>query len=67
MGFVVAFFRWRWLERRLDFHVFCDGRILKTTVGKMPSGKVLDRYNGVDETEIKKKVQTEATGLEVPV
>ena len=67
VGFVVAYFRLRWLERRLDFHVFCDGRILKTTVGKMPSGKVLDRYNGVDETEIKKKVQTEATGLEVPV
>lgn len=51
-GFIVAYFRLRWLERRLDVHVFCNGRILKRAVGVRPSDKVLDRYDGVDETEL---------------
>ncbi len=51
-GFLAAYFRLRWLERNLDVHVFCTGRILKGAVGSMPSGKVLDRYNGTDETEL---------------
>lgn len=51
-GFLVAYFRLRWLERHLDAHVFCNGRILKRAVGMMPSNKVLDRYNGINETEV---------------
>ncbi len=49
-GFLVAYFRLRWVERNLDTHVFCTGRILKYVLGVQPSGKVLDRYTGVDET-----------------
>lgn len=52
IGFIVAYFRLRWLERRLDVHVFCNGKILKRAVGIRPSNKVLDRYNEIDETEL---------------
>ncbi len=51
-GFLTAYFRLRWLERHLDAHVFCTGRLLKRALGRMPSGKVLDRRTGKDETEL---------------
>lgn len=47
-GFLTAVFRLRWLERNLDRHVFCGGQILKHAVGKMPSNKVMDRYQETD-------------------
>ena len=47
-GFLAAYFRLRWLERHLDIHVFCNGKILKRAAGNMPSGKVVDRYDGTE-------------------
>ena len=52
VGFIAAYFRLRWTERNFDTHVFCNGRILKSALGVRPSGKVFDRYNGIDETEL---------------
>lgn len=51
-GFIVAYFRLRWLERNLDAHIFCKEHIFKRVTGLRPSGKVLDRRNGIDETEL---------------
>lgn len=51
-GFAAAYFRLRWTERNYDTHVFCTGRILKPAAGIRPSGKVLDRHSGIDETEL---------------
>lgn len=51
-GFLVSYFRLRWLERNLDAHIFCRDHIIKSTTRLRPSGKVLDRRNGIDETEL---------------
>ena len=52
VSFIAAYFRLRGTERNFDTHVFCNGRILKPALGVRPSGKVFDRYNGIDETEL---------------
>lgn len=51
-GFLVSYFRLRWLEHNLDTHIFCRDHILKRNTGVRPSGKVLDRHSGIDETEL---------------
>lgn len=48
IGFLTAYFRLRWLERHLDRHVFCGGQLLQHAVGKMPSNKVMDRYEDAE-------------------
>lgn len=42
-GFTVAYFRLRWVEKHMDVHIFCRGRVLKHGRGKQPSGQVFDR------------------------
>ena len=44
LGWVYVYFRLRWVERNLDVHIFCKGRLIATTKGKMPAAKVYDRY-----------------------
>lgn len=44
IGWVYVYFRLRWVERNLDVHIFCKGRLIATTKGKMPDAKVYDRY-----------------------
>ena len=51
-GFIAAYFRLRWIESNFDTHTFCTGRILKPAAGVRPSGKVFDRRNGIDETQL---------------
>lgn len=46
LGFCVAYYRLRWLEKHLDEHIFCRGSILAAGHGKKPSSKVFDRYAG---------------------
>jgi len=43
LGFTVAYYRLRWLEANLDEHIFCQGNLLETSLGKKPSAKVFDR------------------------
>ncbi|MBQ8640133.1 MAG: exopolysaccharide Pel transporter PelG [Lachnospiraceae bacterium] len=43
-GWTVSYFRLRWLEKHLDVHIFCSGRLLKSGQGKQPDSKVFDRY-----------------------
>lgn len=43
IGFSVAYFRIRKMERTLDIHIFCNGSILKRGKGKMPSNLVYER------------------------
>lgn len=45
VGWTVAYFRLRYLERGLDEHIFCDGNLMKMGRGTKPSSKVFDRYN----------------------
>lgn len=44
IGWVYVYFRLRWVERNLDVHIFCRGRLIATTKGRMPTAKVYDRY-----------------------
>jgi hypothetical protein len=39
-----AYHRLRWIERNLDIHTFCKGRLIATIKGKMPSALVFNRY-----------------------
>ena len=43
-GWTYSYFRLRWVEKNLDVHIFCKGRLLATSKGRMPSAKVYDRY-----------------------
>lgn len=60
VGFTIAYFRLRWVERNLDYHIFCAGSLLKSGSGKKPPGKVMDlrdpalREAGRKETKKKK-------------
>lgn len=48
-GWIYVYFRLRWVERNLDVHIFCKGRLIGTEKGKMPSSLVYDRYERPDE------------------
>lgn len=43
VGFTIAYIRIRKMEKNLDVHVFCNGRILKRGKGAMPSNLVYER------------------------
>ena len=51
VGWTVAYFRLRTIEKTLDVHVFCNGNIMKKAKGTCPSNKVFDRYALVAEQE----------------
>ena len=40
VGWCVAYWRLRWVERHMDVHVFCRGTLISYGKGKMPSGMV---------------------------
>lgn len=42
-GWSFAYLRLRWVERNMDVHIFCKGRLLRKGRGKKPSSKVFDR------------------------
>ena len=42
MGWCVAYFRLRWVERHLDEHIFCVGTLIKYGKGKALPSKVYD-------------------------
>lgn len=44
VAWTYVYFRLRWVERNLDVHIFCKGRLIAATKGRMPSAKVYDRY-----------------------
>lgn len=43
VGWTVAYLRLRWVERRLDIHIFCKGNLMKRAEGSMPSNKVYEK------------------------
>lgn len=53
VGFGVAYYRLRLLERSLDIHIFCNGNIMKRGIGRMPSNRVY--YNGKLSVKNKKR------------
>ena len=44
VGFSVAYYRLRVMEKTIDVHIFCNGNIMKRGHGSCPSNKVFDRY-----------------------
>lgn len=44
IGFSVAYYRLRVMEKTIDVHIFCNGNIMKRGHGTCPSNKVFDRY-----------------------
>lgn len=42
-GWTIAYVRLRGIEKHLDAHIFCNGILLKTGVGKKPESKIYDR------------------------
>ena len=53
VGWTVAYFRVRWVERHLNEHIFCRGSIVEELNRPMPSPKVYDRRLGgfIDDEE----------------
>ena len=51
VGWGVAYFRLRVMEKTLDIHVFCAGNILKKGRGKKPSNKVYEKTFSAGEKE----------------
>lgn len=43
VGWCVAYFRLRFMEKNIDRHVFCSGSIIKKGKGERPSNKVFSR------------------------
>ncbi len=55
VGFTVAYFRLRNIEKNLDVHIFCNGNLLDRGPGKkQPSNVVYDRGT-INNTEVKKE------------
>lgn len=46
VGWTVAYFRLRWVERKLDIHIFCEGNLMKSREGVMPSNLVYKKTIG---------------------
>jgi uncharacterized membrane protein len=42
LGWIVAYLRLRWVEKNLDYHIFCQGELVKKGKGKKPPQKVYD-------------------------
>jgi uncharacterized membrane protein len=55
VGWTVAYFRLRTIEKTLDVHIFCNGSIMKKAKGSCPSNKVFDRYALLKEEERRAK------------
>lgn len=66
VGWVVAYFRLRWVEKNLDVHVFCQGSILKAGKGERPSSRVFSRYEDEKGTTGQEKDKDELTKREKP-
>ena len=49
VGWTVAYWRLRVMERNLDIHIFCNGQLLKKRKGIRPESKVFDRYHTEDK------------------
>lgn len=47
-GWTFAYFRLRWVEKHMDVHVFCKGRILQKGTGTKPPAMVYKRGAGLN-------------------
>lgn len=57
VGWCVSYFRVRYLERHLDEHIFCTGRIMKVGKGVRPDSKVFDRYRNDEQNQPNEKME----------
>lgn len=49
VGWTVAYSRLRFIEKRVDTHIFCNGSIMKRGHGTKPSNVVFSRYTVVEQ------------------
>ena len=45
LGFSLAYYRLRWVERNMDIHTFCNGELFPGRKGRMPDSVVYRRQN----------------------
>lgn len=57
IGFVVAYFRLKWIENHLDEHMFCKGNIIKQAKGIKPSPKVFDLNAKKEEASLEVSIE----------
>lgn len=50
-GWTFAYFRLRWVEKNMDVHVFCKGRILRKGNGVKPPSKVYSRVPSLERRQ----------------
>ena len=43
VGWTMAYFRLRWVEKNMDAHIFCSGSLIPRGKGAKPSAKAYDR------------------------
>lgn len=43
VGWTMAYFRLRWVEKNMDAHIFCSGSLIPLGKGAKPSAKAYDR------------------------
>jgi len=55
VGFTVAYFQLRRIEKTLDVHVFCVGSIMKKKQDLRPDNKVFDRYKTVKKEKKRRR------------
>ena len=51
IGFTIAYFRLRWVERHLDEHIFCKGVLFPIKNERKPSSRVYDKYGEKGEND----------------
>ena len=61
VGWSVAYYRLRRIEKTLDVHIFCNGTIMKKGHGACPSNKVFDRYALLEKEKKKRKKKVKYT------
>ena len=44
LGWAVAYYRLQWVERNIDIHIFCTGKLIPFGRGKKPSDLVYSVY-----------------------
>lgn len=49
LGWSMAYMRLRWIERNMNRHIFCRGRMLSPRKGEQPSGKVYAACESAEE------------------
>lgn len=54
LGWCISYARLRWVERNMDVHIFCQGKIINAGKGEIPDQKVYERKREVKKWKQRK-------------